>query len=194
MLYLSYERFIHWLPFFIIGVGVYYIASLVFRRYRRKFILQGSLYYRIADIIVPLNFLVIVSFDLYFLYYGKSILLLAPSVTVLSISLAAVSYVVGLLDTSSIFSVHLMSSSNRMWGFITVLAITVPVVAALGTAMVLKAVPLLTTMPLMAMAFGIMGSIALPNRRFRPLSILVLPFLVIILSISYIVYILTFFR
>ncbi len=194
MLYLSLEKFLHWVPFLLVGFFVYYLASQSFQHYRKNFTLTSNLYFRVADIVVPLNMLVVISLDLYFLINGTSIFLLSPSSFILSLLLSAISFIVGILSFSTYFTVYLMSSTQRLRGFFFILLLAVPVITVLGVLIIFRILLLMSSLPLFMLAIGSILSIPMPKKKFHPSSIISLPFIIIILAASYIIYVLVYFK
>ncbi len=189
MIYLSLEKFIKWIPFLIIGLITYYITLWFLNNHKRKFWVHKTLYYRIAELMIPLNLFSIVSIDTYFLFYGRQILIFIPSTVLLSVMLSMISFAAGLTSISSVFTIYLSNYRRIIKKIFEIIIPSFIIIIILSFFMLFKLMPLFSIIPILSFFLGGFVSIVYFNRKFNPYEVLFLPFILIVFSITYIIFV-----
>ncbi|MCL4412988.1 MAG: hypothetical protein M1526_06535 [Candidatus Thermoplasmatota archaeon] len=191
MLFFSVHKLIEWLPFLFLGLLVYYIAVVLYRNYKRNFSVPSSIYFEIAEIVVPMNLLVIVSLDLYFLFKGSSIFLMNPSTSILATGFTFLSFIVSFTSFSTVNSLYLRSSERQSKILLDAIIGSVASLLILTFLVARRVLTIDSVAPLLGFFSAPLFALTVGRRKFNPYTAMSVSFLIIAFSIGYLFFVFT---
>ncbi len=187
MIEISIERLIQWARFLAIGVVIYFIVSIVVKRYLQGYNVKRTLYFDISYIITPTTFLIIIPTDLFFLFYGQNLVYMRVPLLLESIILTIGSFFYTYVGMEGILAIiyHPLKKYYIHTILLTILsAIGSSVTIILG----LLSHRIIEFLPVASIFLALGLSATQINRRYNPLKAIVLHLATIILSVTYVLF------
>jgi hypothetical protein len=107
----------------------------------------------------------------------------------LSLMFSLISFAGGLTSISSIFTIYLSNYRRIIKKIFEIIIPSFIIIIILSILMLFKFIPLLSTIPILSFFLGGFVSIVYFNRKFNPYEVLFLPFILIVFSITYIIFV-----
>ncbi len=193
MLYLSFHRFIESLPFLLTGIAIFILFMYHYNFSAKRFRIIKTNYIVIARVIVPINLLVAVTLDLYFLFRGSSIFAIpVPSILVL-ISFIVISFLISFTTTYTIINIFFLREDMMVKWSASLLTLSILGISIILILHFIIKLSLISAAPIISFLFAPIIVIAQGIRRFNPYLVISIPGIISATSIAYLVYAIFFF-
>lgn len=172
----------------IMGILSLVIGFYYFKYSRKSFKIVKTNYRMIAETMVPINLFIAVTMDLYYLFYGASILAIPVPPLFILVSLVSISFLISFVTVYSIKTIFFQREDSMVKRSILILTLALIGVLSILVLHFMTNLSITYSSPLIALLFAPIVVYALNVNRFNPYPLIAISILIGLLSIIYLLY------